>query len=175
MSTAACKRLFSQCCVVTDGAVGSYRGVWYEFEADGSFRSPNSVKHVLEKSGIGTVKAAAEELFGAVGGYSPAVQQIYRNKTDPRTEAVLLEFGTLSPHSYTLTNGLTLAEDMVQRPKKGAQGAQALAHGWAALASAVSSMEGGPAYYNTTAISLQAYAQEAAQQATKIAVAVGKM
>ena len=45
----------------------------------------------------------------------------------------------------------------------------------AALASAVSSMEGGPAYYNTTAISLQAYAQEAAQQATKIAVAVQKM
>ena len=78
------------------------------------------MKHVLEKSGIGTVKAAAEELFGAVGGYSPAVQRIYRNKTDPRTEAVLLEFGTLSPHSYTLTNGLTLAEDMVQRPKKGA-------------------------------------------------------
>ena len=68
----------------------------YEFEGDGSFRSPNSVKHVLDHHGIGTVQSAADELFERTG-YSQAVQMLYKNHTDPRTEAVLLEFGTFKP------------------------------------------------------------------------------
>jgi hypothetical protein len=49
------------------GIYHGYRGVWYELEADGSFRSPNSVKHVLAKSGVGTVRTAASELFETTG------------------------------------------------------------------------------------------------------------
>ena len=53
----------------------------YEFEGDGSFRSPNSVKHILDHSGIGTVQSAADELFERTG-YSQTVQTLYKNHTD---------------------------------------------------------------------------------------------
>ena len=102
------------------------------------------------------------------------MQKIYKNHTDPRTEAVLLEFGTFQP-SYKLTNGKTLAEDMVARPKQGAQDAAALVTSWQAIAAGVKSLNGGEEYYNTTLTQLQAFALEATQQSAKIARAVGKI
>ena len=63
--------------IATDlGIYHGYRGVWYELEGDGNFRSPNSVKHVLNHDGIGTVKTAAAELFDKTG-YSASMQKLY--------------------------------------------------------------------------------------------------
>jgi alpha-glucuronidase len=155
------------------GIYHGYRGVWYELEGDGSFRSPNSVKHVLTHDGIGTVETAANELFEKTG-YSPAVQKLYKNHTDPRTEEVLLEFGTFKP-SYRLSNGKTLVEDMIDRPKQGAQDAAALVTAWQGIESSVRTIDGGHAYFNQTLMELQAFAVQATQQSAKIAVAVGKI
>jgi hypothetical protein len=45
------------------GIYHGYRGVWYEFEPDGSFRSPTSVNsQQIDKHGAGTPKSMAKEL-----------------------------------------------------------------------------------------------------------------
>ena len=46
------------------GIYHGYRGVWYEFEPDGSFRSPTSVnEQQIDKHGAGTPKSIADELM----------------------------------------------------------------------------------------------------------------
>ena len=102
------------------------------------------------------------------------MQRLYRNHTDPRTEAVLLEVGTFEL-DYTLTNGKTIAEDMVARPKLGAQQAAALVTSWQSIERGVFSMSGGPAYFNTTLVNLEAFVVQATGQSARIAKAVGKI
>jgi hypothetical protein len=62
---------------------------------------------VLTKHAIGTTSSLAKELFESPWGYSKLVQQLYKNKTDPRTEAVLLSFGTEST-DYILSDGTSI-------------------------------------------------------------------
>jgi alpha-glucuronidase len=155
------------------GIYHGYRGVWYEFEEDGSFRTPNSVKHVLTKKAIGTTSSLARELFSAPWGYSKLVQNLYHNRTDPRTEAVLLEFGTV-PTSYKLTDGTSIEEDMLARPQRGAKAAAALVLQWTGLQSMVTDALG-LGYWNYTLNQLLSFAQEASSQVTKIQIAVHKM
>ena len=150
------------------------RGVWYEFESDASFRSPNSVKHVLTKKAIGTPISLARELFESPWGYSKPVHQLYKNQSDVRTEAVLLSFGTESTN-YKLTDGSTMAADMLARPQRGAASAAAFVTQWKGLEVAVASSQLGVGYWNYTLAQLGLFAAEATSQATKVATAVHKL
>ena len=64
---------------------------------------------------------------------------------------------------------------MLDRPKQGAQEAMALVTTWQSIEHGIRSMHGGDAYFNQTLTQLQAFAAQATEQATKIAVAVGKI
>ena len=74
-----------------------------------------------------------------------------------------------------LSNGKTLAQDMLDRPKQGAQEAMALATARHSIEHGVRSMHGDDAYFNQTLTQLQAFAAQATEQSAKIAVAVGKI
>ena len=68
---------------------------------------------MLTKHAIGTTSSLAKELFESPWGYSKLVQQLYKNKTDPRTEAVLLSFGTEST-DYILSDGTSIETTMLR-------------------------------------------------------------
>ena len=54
------------------------------------FESPTSVDQIINSRRLGTTRELARQAFDA---YSPGVQKIYSNYSDPRTEPVLLEWG----------------------------------------------------------------------------------
>ena len=61
----------------------------YEFEADGSFRSPNSVHQILDSKSTGTASDLAKEVLDE---YSAGTRAFYNNYSNPGSEAVLLEW-----------------------------------------------------------------------------------
>merc|ERR1712224_538045 len=71
-------------------------------------------------------KDVADELMNE---FSDGVQKIYRNYTDPRSEAVLLEWDTF-PLTYRLTNGRTLIEDMMAHPIEGLNATLEMQKAW---------------------------------------------
>ena len=54
------------------------------------FESPTSVDQIINSRRLGTTRELARQAFDA---YSPGVQKVYANYSDPRTEPVLLEWG----------------------------------------------------------------------------------
>ena len=141
------------------GIYHGYRGVWYEngkasAGQEGLFESPTSVDQIINRRHVGTTRRLARQAFDA---YSPGVQAIYSNYSDPRTEAVLLEWG-LFEYNYTLTNGRTILEDMAKRPVDGLNTAQALLSSWKgdATSTAVKAAVG-EVFHSTVASQLQAF------------------
>ena len=69
------------------------------------FESPTSVDQIINSRRLGTTRELARQAFDA---YSPGVQKIYSNYSDPRTEPVLLEWG-LFHYNFTCASFLGLA------------------------------------------------------------------
>ena len=107
--------------------------------------------------------------------YSPGVQKIYSNYSDPRTEAILLEWG-LFEYNYTLMNGRTIMEDMAKRPVDGLTTVQQLVSSWnsdetsAAVKAAV-----GKVYYSTVASQLEVFATLAQTQVKSLHSKLAKL
>ena len=68
--------------------------LWTDEHGKGSqkdmFESPTSVDQIINSRRLGTTRELARQAFDA---YSPGVQKVYANYSDPRTEPVLLEWG----------------------------------------------------------------------------------
>eukprot|EP01043_Picozoa_sp_COSAG02_P022672 COSAG02_NODE_1185_length_14007_cov_52.908398_7_plen_982_part_00 len=159
------------------GIYHGYRGVWYEngkasAGQEGTFESPTSVKQIINRRYVGTTKELARQAFDA---YSPGVQEIYSNYTDSRTEAVLLEWG-LFEYNYTLTNGRTILEDMMQRPVEGATGAQRLLSDWTAPNTAAAVKQAvGKEFYDTVTTELEGFVQLAQTQVHSVHSKLAKL
>ena len=69
------------------------------------FESPTSVDQIINSRRLGTTRELARQAFDA---YSPGVQKVYSNYSDPRTEPVLLEWG-LFHYNFTCASLLGLA------------------------------------------------------------------
>jgi hypothetical protein len=138
---------------------------------DGKFRSPESVNDmVIGSKRMGTPSSMAKELLDE---FAPGLRAVYTNKTDPRAEMNLLEFGEYD-WSYKLTNGRSIAEDMVARPAEGLVAAQQMVADWEAAHAAVLAAVGEP-YYNYTLVQLQAFAASAETQVATVRTAVSHL
>ena len=149
------------------GFYRGYRGLWYKFQGDGLRSSPVNGQ-VLTPHGAGMPPSAAAELLHL---YSPGVQRIYSNHSDPRTEVALLEFGQFAL-DYRLTNGRTLIEDMLQSPVEGLNLTRAMQARWAALEQALAPSGN---YWNATAGALGLFVRQSTVQASRLATALGKL
>lgn len=83
--------------------------LWTDEHGKGSqkdmFESPTSVDQIINSRRLGTTRELARQAFDA---YSPGVQKVYANYSDPRTEPVLLEWG-LFHYNFTCASLLGLA------------------------------------------------------------------
>ena len=113
-----------------------YRGVWYKFETDDSLRPKPVNNQKLGADGAGMPTPLAHNLLSQ---YSPGVRSIYTNLSDPRAEAMLLEFGVFKL-SYMLTNGRTLIEDMRLRPSEGVNATLRMQAAWNKLRAPLATM-----------------------------------
>jgi len=152
-----------------------YRGVWYQFLGplgDQHFRSPTSVKQIMDKSGAGTTSDRAKELLDM---YPPGVRAIYKNHSDPRTERGLLEFGVFEWNTK-LANGRTLIEDAALRPYEGASKAADILSRWTSeeLRKAVETACPGN-FWNTTATQLDIFSSLGSSMAALIHKALAKL
>ena len=142
-----------------------YRGVWYKFEGDG-LRSKPVNDQMLSKDGIGTPGDEAKELLGL---YAPKLRAIYSNASHPLTQVGLLEFGNYKP-SHQLTNGLTLLEDMKQRPVQGVNITVEMSRRWQAVRGAVDDR-----YWTLTNTEIELFIRQAQLQNERLQTALGKL
>ena len=150
-----------------------YRGIWYEFEPDGSFRSPNSVHQIIDSHSVGTASDLAKEVLDE---YSAGTKAYYTNYSNPGSEAVVLEWGQFDwDYKLHYSGGRTLFQDSALRPVDGLASALKIYNIWtdvgmeAAVRGAV-----GDAYFNTAAAQLAEFVATAQQQVNQIHRALSK-
>ena len=147
------------------GIYRGYRGIWYKFAGD-SLRSKPVNEQMVGSGGIGMPGKESGELLKL---YAPKLQAIYGNASDPRTQAGLLEFGSYKP-SHTLPSGISLLDDMKQRPVAGLNVTLQMMSLWQQLKGSVDDR-----YWAVTATEMALFAQQAQLQNARLQTALAKL
>mmetsp|Transcript_57214 Transcript_57214/g.134672 ORF Transcript_57214/g.134672 Transcript_57214/m.134672 type:complete len:267 (+) Transcript_57214:3-803(+) len=134
-----------------------YRGVWFKWDGDKLESNPLD-DMTINKTNIG----APGDTNNLTASYSAGAQEVYRNRTDPRTEEVLLVWERF-PYDHKLSSGLTIAQDIPDQLAKGVADAAAMVETWTSVKDEVDF-----ARYNWTLTTLQHFASTALDQQHKV-------